>query len=171
MIDSSVMGRLSLSQRERMEVRDWSESVPQEPTKLPEERYRVLPELDDSRSARPRSLAWSEIPLVRDHVFRAGHSHGRNHPARLPVLQRDNRNPERKDRWDAVAGICSGQSFDFEGAAREHVHSRLRSCGDSGGETLSECLTNAVLLRRRIKRPLTSILSPKSGRGGFQQLH
>jgi hypothetical protein len=160
--------RLSLSQRERIEVRDCSESVPQALTKLPPERYRVLPEFDDSKNAPQRCLVRPETPLVRDRVFRAGSSHDLNHRARLRVLWPDNKNPECKDRWDAAAGICNGQTFDFEDGAKECVRSPSRFCGDSGGGTLSECLANAVLLRRRIKIPLTSILSPESGRGGFQ---
>ena len=144
---------LSLSQRERIEVRDCFESVPQALTKLPPERYRVLPEPGDSKNAQERCLVRPETPLVRDRVFRAGSSHGLNHPARLRVSWPDNRNPECKDRWDVAAGICNGQSSDFEGAAREDVHSRLRFCGDNWGGTLSECLANAVLLRRRIKSP------------------
>ena len=162
---------LSLSQRERMEVRDCSESVPQATTKLPEERYRVLPELDDSRSEQRQCLLWPKIPLVHDPAFCEDDSHGPNHPTRLRVSRPDNRNPECTGRWDAAAGICNGQSFDFEDVAKECVRSPSRFCGDNGGGTLSECLANAVLLRRRIKIPLTSTLSPKSGRGGIQQLY
>jgi hypothetical protein len=149
MIKSYVTSRLSLSQRERIEVRDYSGRILQALTKWPEERYRVLPELDDSKSERRQSIVWPEIPLVLGRVFRGGGSHGLNHPIRWQASRPDNRNPECKDRWDAVGGICSVRSFDFEDGARGCAHNRWRSYGDNGRESLGDCLTTAIFYEKR----------------------
>jgi hypothetical protein len=85
MIKSHVTCLLSLSQRERIQVRDYSGHVFQALTKWPGERYRVLPELDDSKSERRQFLVWPEIPLVLGRVFRGGGSHGLNHPIRCKL--------------------------------------------------------------------------------------
>ena len=139
--------RLSLSQRERIEVRDCSESVPQAPAKLPGGRYRFLPEFDDSKSGSRQYLRSPEIPLVHDPAFCEDDSHGPNHPTRLRVSRPDNRNPECKDRWDAAAGICNGQSFDFEDVAKECARNQWRFCGGSGGGTPRNCLAQRRFVR------------------------
>jgi hypothetical protein len=138
MIKSRLINRLSLSQRERMEVRDCSKRVFQALTKSPGERYRVLPGPDDSKSERRQSLVSLEIRLVPGRVFREGDNHGLNHPVRQQALRPDNRNPGCKRRWDAVAEICTVRSFDSADGAREHVRSRSRFCGDSGRESLAD---------------------------------
>lgn len=139
--------RLSLSQRERIEVRDCSESVPQAPAKLPGGRYRFLPEFDDSKSGSRQYLRSPEIPLVLGRVFRARGSHGRNHLTRWRVSRRDNRNPECTGRWDAAAGICNGQSFHFEDVAKECARNQWRFCGGSGGGTPRNCLAQRRFVR------------------------
>jgi hypothetical protein len=70
-------------------VRDYSGHLFQALTKWPEQRYRVLPELDDSRSELRQSLVWPEIPLEPGRVFRGGGSHGLNHPIRWQVSRPD----------------------------------------------------------------------------------
>ena|ERR1700693_570804 len=96
MIKSHVTSLLSLSQRERIQVRDYSGHVFQALTKWPGERYRVLCELDDSRSERRQFLVWPEILLVPGRVFHGGGSHGLNHPIRRQASRPDNKNPERR---------------------------------------------------------------------------
>ena len=162
MIKSHVTSLLSLSQRERIQVRDYSGHVFQALTKWPGERYRVLCELDDSRSERRQFLVWPEIPLVPGRVFHGGGSHGLNHRIRRQASRPDNKNPERRGRSGAAAGICSVQSFDFEDDARGCVRSRSRVCGDNGRESLGDCLTTVVFYEKR-NCPLTSILSPQPG--------
>jgi hypothetical protein len=146
MIKSHVTSLLSLSQRERIQVRDYSGHVFQALTKWPGERYRVLRELDDSRSERRQFLVWPEIPLVPGRVFHGGGSHGLNHPIRRQASRPDNKNPERRGRSGAAAGICSVQSFDFEDDARGCVRSRSRVCGDNGRESLVDCLSKCHFL-------------------------
>lgn len=168
MIKSRLMNRLSLFQRERTEVRNYSGHVFQALTIRPEERYRVLRGLNDSRSELRQFLVWPEIPLVRGRVFRGGGTHGLNRPIRWQPSRPDNKNPGRKARSGAVVGICSVRSFDFEDVARECVRSRSRACGDNGRESLGDCLTTVIFMRREIAPSPQS--SPRSrGRGGFQQ--
>jgi hypothetical protein len=149
MIKSHVTCLLSLSQRERIQVRDYSGHVFQALTKWPGERYRVLPELDDSKSERRQFLVWPEIPLVLGRVFRGGGSHGLNHPIRWQASRLDNKNPGRRGRSGAAAGICSVRSFDFEDGARGCVRSRSRVCGDNGRESLGDCLATAIFYEKR----------------------
>ena len=165
MIKSHVTSLLSLSQRERIQVRDYSGHVFQALTKWPGERYRVLRGLDDSRSELRQFLVWPEIPLVPGRVFHGGGSHGLNHPTRRQASLPDNKNPERRGRSGGVVGICSVRSFDFEAGARGCVRSRSRVCGDNGRESLGECLTTVVFYEKRIA-PSPQSSPRRSGRGG-----
>ena len=157
---------LSLSQRERMKVRDCGLSDFQGPTKSPQERFRVLPGLDDSRSGRRQFLAWLKIPIAPDRAPRAGRSHDQNHPIRSQVSCPDNRSLGCKDRWGAVAGIYKQRTFDFEDVAREYVRNRSRSCGGNERASSTPFLILPVCCEKRNYRPLTSVLSPRTGRGG-----
>ena len=132
-----VTNRLSLSQRERIEVRDCSRCAFQARARSLEEHYRVLLLLDDSRSGLQQSLVWIRISLAPDHVFQGVGSRDLNHPVRPRASRPDNRNRGCKDRWDAVAGICTVRNSDFEDGAREHARSRSRFCGDNGRESLA----------------------------------
>ncbi len=161
---------LSLSQRERMKVRDCSTRIAPRLTKWLQGRCRVLPALDDSRSGRRQFLVWLEIPHAPDRASRAGGNHGPNHPTRSRVSRSDNRSPGRKDRRGAVAGIYEQRTFDFGDGARECVRNRLPSCGDIAHESLVGCLELAIDCEKIIAHPLTSILSPQTGRGGRQHL-
>ena len=161
---------LSLSQRERIKMRDCSARVLQAPTKWPRERYRVPPEFDDSRSEQRQSLVWPEIPFVPCRVSRVGASHAPTHPIRWQASRSGNRNLGRTNQRDAVAGIYKPRSFDFADVAREYVHNRLRVSGDNGPESLAYCLRLAIDREKRNCAPLTSILSPQAGRGGWQHL-
>lgn len=131
MIKSRVTCLLSLFQRERIQVRDYSGHVFQALTKWPEERYPVLPELDDSKSERRQFLVWPEIPLVLGGVLRGGGSHGLNHPIRWQASRLDNKNPGRRGRSSAAAGICSVRSFDFEDGARGCLNPLPASRGEA----------------------------------------
>jgi hypothetical protein len=169
MTRSRAVVRLSLSQRERIEVRDCSASVSRGPTKWPAERYQVLPGPGDSKSARWRFPVGPEISLLPDRVFHYSGSRGLHHQVRRQASRPDNKNPRCKDRQDAVAEICNGRSFGSEDGAKECVRSRSRSCEDNWGGTLRDCLVGAILSEKGNRLPLTSILSPRPGRGGLQQ--
>jgi hypothetical protein len=159
---------LSLSQRERTKVRDCCERDSQAPTKSSQGRRRVLHVLGGSRIGRQRFLVWLKIPTESDRASRAGANHDLNHPIRWQASRPDNRNPERKDRWDAVGEIYELRTFDFEDGARECVRNRSRSCGGSGRASLTDSLVTAVSWEKKNYSPLTSILSPQTGRGGLQ---
>ena len=158
---------LSLSQRERMKVRDCSTRVVQGLTKWLQARCRVLPALDGSRSGRRQFPAQLEIYPVSDRVSRGGGNHDPNHPIRSQASRSDNRNPGCKDRWDAVAGICNLRSVDFGDGARECARNRSRSCGGNDDASLIDSLIRVVSCEKRNYRPLTSILSPIAGRGAI----
>lgn len=165
MSKSRVKSRLSLSQRERMEVRDCSRIAFPAPTKWPGGRCRALSISDDSRSERRQFLVWPEILRVLDRVFHEAGIRGRNHPIRWRVSRWDNRNRGRKVRLDAAVGIYSLQSFDFEDGAKEHVHSRWRSCAGNGGESLGDCLTIATFSEKRNRAAPHLDPLPTAGRG------
>ena len=157
---------LSLSQRERIKVRDCCGCDFQAPTKSPQERYRGPRGFGDSRNGRRQFLAWLEIPFALDRVSRAGGNHDPNHPVRSRVSSSDNRNPGCKDRSDAVAGICNLRSVDFEDGAREYARNRSRSSGGNERSPSTLSLLTSRSCEKRNYRPLTSILSPRTGRGG-----
>src|ERR1700726_735613 len=64
-----IISFLSLSQRERMKVRDYSQPVVQALTKLLPERHQVLRAPDDSRSGAQQSPVWLKISLVPGRVL------------------------------------------------------------------------------------------------------
>jgi hypothetical protein len=144
---SLFFSRLSLSQRERIEVRDCSGGNFQWQTKSPEERYRALRGSDGSRIERGRFPAWPKIDLASGRAFPGADNHGPNHPVRWQVSEPDNRNRGRTNRLDAAAGICNRRSFDFEDDAREYVRSRSHFCGDNGPDSLGYYLTDCHFLR------------------------
>ena len=113
--------RLSLSQRERIKVRDCFRSVPRARSKSLLARYRVLHELGDSKIEGPRCRGEREILSARDRVSGRLDDHVLHRPAQLPALPRHNKNRGHKDEADAAAGICSPQSYGFVGVAKEHV--------------------------------------------------
>ena len=161
---------LSLSQRERIKVRDCSARVLQAPTKWPQERYRVPPEFDDSRTEQRQSVVSLRISCVPDRAPRGCGIRGPNHPIRWQASRPDNRNPRYMDRSDAAAGIYTPRTFDFEDGARECVHNRLRSYEENARESLEHCLRLAIDCEKRNCVPLTSILSLPAGSGGRQHL-
>src|SRR5438128_6519059 len=71
-----VLFFLSLSQRERIKVRDYWWSVVRALAKWPQEHCQVLREPDDSKSEPRRSLVQPKISLGSDRISRASESHG-----------------------------------------------------------------------------------------------
>ena len=159
------MIRLSLSQRERIKVRDSSGSVLPRQSKSPEGRYRALPGPDDSRSEAWRFLFRQEIRFVPDRMLREGDSHDLNHPTQSQALEPGSKSPTRSDRLGAAAEIYIPRSFDFEDGAIECVRSLWRFCGGNEHESREGRSSIAVFSEKINRSPLTLILSPQAGRG------
>ena len=157
--------RLSLSQRERIKVRDSSGSVLPRQSKSPEGRYQVLREPDDSKNERRQFRFCSEIAPAPDRMLREGDSHDLSHPTRQQVSQPDNKNLLHNDRWDAGAEIYSARNFDFEDGAIERVRSLWRLCGGNEHESRGRRSSIAVFSGKINRSPLTLILFPQAGRG------
>src|SRR5713226_816052 len=155
---------LSLSQRERTKVRD-CHAFQASPKSL-QEHHRVLRESDDSKNGLRRSLVRPEISLGSDRVSRASESHALSRLIRLRVSKPGNRNPRRRDQTDAAGGIYKPRTFDCEDVARESVRNRSHSCGGNERASSTPFLISPVCCEKRNYRPLTSILSPRTGRGG-----
>ena len=113
--------RLSLSQRERIKVRDSFWRLFPARSRSPLGRCRVLYELGDSRTGEPEFAGEQEAPHVRDLVFGQFDSYVRHRPAQSPTLPLGSRNRGHKNQLDAAAGICSPQNCGFVGVAKEHV--------------------------------------------------
>ena len=160
---------LCLSQRERIKVRDCCEYHLQVPTKSLRGHCRVLPSLDGSRSGRWQFLVSLEIPFASDLASRAGGNHDPSHPIRSQALGRGNRNPRRRDQSGAVAEICSLRSVDFGDVAREYARNRSLSFGGNEDASLIDSLITALSCGKRNYGPLTSVLSPRAGRGGIRK--
>jgi len=113
--------RLSLSQRERIKVRDSLWHVSPARSRSPSGRCRVLHELGDSRTGEPEFAGEQEAPHVRDLVFGQFDNYVRHRPAQSPTLPLGSRNRGHKNQPDAAAGICSPQNCGSVGVAKEHV--------------------------------------------------
>lgn len=168
---SRVSDRLSLSQRERIKVRDSSGSALPAQFKSLEGHYQVLAGPGDSKNERRQFRFCAEIALVRGPVLRLSDNHGQNHPTRSQVLGPDNRNPGHTDRLDTVAEIYIDRGYGFANAAREYVHSRSRFFEDNERESRGGSLDSAISCGEINRPPLTLILSPRAGRGEWQACH
>jgi len=75
-------------------------------------------------------------------------------------------------RKDAGAEICKSQNFGFVNAAKEFAQGRLLRCiavGQGSKQSnllVISCLRKEQTTDERNRSPLTSILSPRAGRGG-----
>ena len=112
---------LSLSQRERIKVRDCSWHVSRVRSRSPLGRCRVLHELGDSRTGELVFSGEQGTAHARNRVFDRFDSYVRHHLAQSPVLPLGSKNRAHKNQPDAVAGICSPQNYGFAGGAREDV--------------------------------------------------
>jgi hypothetical protein len=128
---------LSLSQRERIKVRDFLCFAPQEQTKSLAARYPVLPEFDNSKTARQEFLFRPGIGDASRPVSPSTDSYVRCHPAQLQVSRPDSRNREHRDRLDADAEIYSSQNFDSADCAKEFFPRPLLCFGDSERDSLA----------------------------------
>lgn len=112
---------LSLSERERIKVRDSFGRVPRARGKSLSARYRVPHELGDSKIGRSRCRDEREILPARHRVSGRLDNYVLRRLAQLPALPPHNKNRGRKDEADAAAGIYSPQNCGSVGVAKEHV--------------------------------------------------
>jgi hypothetical protein len=119
--------RLSLWQRERIKVRDWTRTAPAAQTRSPARRCQVPGEPDDSKIAVQRFLCESGMPSAFDPEFVRHDSNARHRPIRSRALRSDSRNPECSSPTDADGEICSLQSFGSANAAKVCAQDRLLS--------------------------------------------
>jgi hypothetical protein len=144
---------LSLSQRERMKVRDCCERDLQAPTKSLQARYPVPRGFGDSKNEQQQFLVALEISLVSYRASRVGKNHVPSHPIRSRVSEPGNKSPGHRDRLGAVAEIYKLRTFDFEDGARESVRNRSPSCGDNAHESFVGCLKLAIDCEKIIAYP------------------
>ncbi len=112
---------LSLSQRERIKVRDCFRVALQARSKLPLTPHPdFLGQNDCEISAREFLHARGNDRVV-DHVLVWRSRCGRRRQARRLVAFPDNKNLKCNRRRDVVGGICTRQSADYGGGAREFV--------------------------------------------------
>ena len=119
--------RLSLSQRERMKVRDCFSVAPRVRTRLLATRCRAPGEPDDSRIATQPLHGEPGIPIASGREFGLHDSYVHRHPIRWPALRWDNRNPKRNRRTDVGDEICSLRNFGSASVAKERVQAQLPS--------------------------------------------
>jgi hypothetical protein len=155
---------LSLSQRERTEVRDHSRHASRALTISPLERYPILDESDDSRIAAPRFRDEREILLAHDRVSIRPGSYDRRHPARSPALQQGSRSRVCKARADAADEICNLQNSDSAGGARACVPTSLDACADNERDSQNH-LTCSAFIAEGESTPHLSPLPLSKGRG------
>src|SRR5439155_25025414 len=118
--------RLSLSQRERMKVRDCFLSLLEcEPDCST--RCRALGEPDDSRIAKQRLRGGLGIPTAFDREFDLHGSYVHRRLIRWLALRSDNRNPRCNLRTDVAGEICSPRNFGSVGVAKEYVQAQSPS--------------------------------------------
>ncbi|SRR6266404_1724188 len=169
---SSRCNRLSLFQRERTKVRDCRGSALRVRARSFEGRCPVLRRPDDSKTESREFLLWREISPVHDRALREDRSRVLSHPIRWRVWQQDNRNRVCKDRWDAVAGIYNRRNFGSADGAKgfARIPSPFCETDELGSQedhlTSDVCRREAKLFEPARCYPLTSILSPRPGRGG-----
>ena len=124
---SSVRSRLSLSQRERMKVRDCFAVAPRVRTRLLATHYRALGESDDSRISTRQLHGEPEIPSAFGREFGLYGSYVLRRPIRWPALRSDNRNPRRSRPADVGDETYSLQNFGSVNVAKEYVPARSPS--------------------------------------------
>jgi len=157
--------RLSLSERERIKVRDCFQRVPRARGKSLLARYRVPHELGDSKIEEPRCRGEREILPARDRVSGRLDNYVLHRLAQLPALPAHNKNREHDDQAGAAAGICSPQNCGSVGVSKGHVP--IWSDASVANERGSQEYLGRTL--RFGKAELTPHLNPlplSKGRGG-----
>lgn len=157
---------LSLSQGERIKVRDLGRFALPAQTILLAAHCRVLRELDDSKIGRLQFLCSQGTSLAFDLASAHHGSYIRRHPVRSRASPSDSRNRVCKDQSGVADGIYSPRSCGSTDVAEEFAHTQLLFCEVSGRGSQRIHLIERVLFEE-LKligelqaSPLTSILSP-----------
>ena len=119
--------RLSLSKRERMEVRDCSALVPRAQTRLLATRCRVPGELDGSKISTQQLHGGLGSRTAFDPELGRDGSYVHRRPIRRLALRSDSRNPRRNRRTDVGGEICSQRNFGSASVAKECVQAQWPS--------------------------------------------
>ena len=159
--------RLSLSQRERIKVRDCFLRVSPPQTKSLLAQYRVLHEPDDSKIGGRRSSGEQETLAVCDRVSGGLGNYVRHRLAQLPVWLLGNKNRGHKNEADAADEICSLRNFGSAGAAKERVPTWSDACADDERGSQRD-LSRALLFWKAELPPHLNPLPLNEGRGGQQ---
>jgi hypothetical protein len=160
------MNSLSLSQRERIKVRDCFRNAAPARTKSHPELYRVLPGADDSRTAERRFRDWRELSFAPHRALPGQCSYARFHQARSRDEPQGNRNLKRSNQSDVGVGTCGLRTSVFEHDATRSFHNASDSYVGSELESRGGRLSDKF--GRRINfRWLAPHLNPlpKLGRG------
>ena len=147
-------------------MRDCFSVAPQARTRSFAARYRVLDEPDDSRTATQQVYGGPEIPTAFDRAFGLHDSYVLRRLIRQPALRWGNRNPRRNRRMDVADEIYILRNFGYVSVAKECVQVPLPFFAAVQHDSQQSVLTINVSSGKSFRMPLTSILSPKAGRGG-----
>jgi len=147
-------------------VRDCFSVAPRALTRLLAARYRVLDEPDDSRNATQQVYGGPKIPTAFDHAFGLHDSYVLHHLIRRPVLRSGNSNPTHNRRVDVDDEIYILRNFGSVSVAKEYVQAPLPFFAAVERDSQQSVLTINMSSGKSFRMPLTSILSPKAGRGG-----
>jgi hypothetical protein len=165
---ADCQSRLSLSQRERSEARDYFQRASRVRTISPLERYPIPDEFDDSRIAAPRFRGEREILLAHGRVSIRLGSYDRRHPTRSPALQQVSRSRVCKAGADADDEICKLQNSDCVAGARERVPTSLDACAGNERDSQSD-LTRLTFSGKDELTPHLSPLPLSKGRGDINR--
>jgi len=157
--------RLSLSERERIKVRDCFRRVSPARSKSLVARYRVPHELGDSKIGQPRCRGEREILPARDPVSGRLDNYVLHRLAQLPALPPHNKNRGHKDQAGTAAGICSPQNCDSVGVAKEHVP--IWSDASEPTSASQRYLRRTLLFGKAELTPHLNPLPLSKGRGGI----
>ncbi len=153
--------RLSVSQGERIEVRDCSRGASPTLTKSLVKRCSVLRVPDGSKIGLHVSRVARKTDLASDHGFdQLGHC-VRHRQAQSRASLKGNRNRERTDRSDVGAEICGPRNFGFADDAKQRVPILWAVCAGNEHDS-QDYLTKSVSLREAGSAPYLTPL-PWSG--------
>ncbi len=138
---------LSLSQRERIKVRDFFRVARRAPSKLLIKLHPNSRADRDYKIARRGFLDARENDRAIDHVPVLKGMCDLHRQAQRRVAFSDNRNRGCNCRWDVACGICTRQSFGFEDGAKECVRTGWSFYGGNEGGSLEgepDCETKSA---------------------------
>ena len=108
-----------------------------------------------------------EIVTAFDREFGLSDSYVHRRPIRYPALRSDNRNLGHNCRTDVGGEICNPRNFDSVNAAKEYVQPQSPSFVAIERDSQRLILAMNASSEKSLWMPLTLILSPQAGRGGY----